>query len=738
MKPKISIIIVHYKVKKELFDCLSSIYAFKPRVGFEVIVVDNDEKKDIEKELKEKFPKVLYLKNPGNIGFGAGNNLGAKHAKGDYLFFLNPDTIVEKGAIDKLYGFLVKDSKTGIAAPLLLDRNRVCYKLQGTRALTPITAIFSLSFISKIWRENPIYKKYYLFDWNKKEPRDAEVVPGTAFMISKNLFEKIERFDDNFFLYFEESDLCKRVRRFGYGVKIIPEARVVHLWGESTKKVQNLDKIFQKSRFYYFRKHFGLITASLVEGFLRINANTLILGLILALAAFLRFYHLPQLMMFIGDQGWFYLSARDMLLTGKIPLVGITASHTWLHQGPLWTYLLAVIFRITNFNPTAPAYFTSFAGVLSVFLLYKTGAELFSKRIGLIAAAFFASSPLIVIHSRMPYHTSLIPFFVILFILFLYRWIKGQGQLLPILAFLIGILYNLELATTVLVFVIILIYLIYRPRIRVKNLALSIPAFLIPMTPVIIYDFSHSFRQTLIFAGWIGYKAVSFFANLARNTHNSSQFGTVFNFLSEKFRLLVFPQSTFITWIFFATITALIIYIVKVKILTKDLSRNTNYLILTASFLILFLGFIASMTPSEAYLPMLFPSTIILIALVFDWLIISLSKPAQILAVAIFCLLMLLNTHYLLSKNYLLGKYGLYGPTFSERLSIAKKIVEEAHGRRYNIVGKGPGSQFASFTMNYEYLTWWLGHGSTDRPAPVKFVISEDNKKIHLREIMEK
>ena len=92
-KEQLSFIIVHYKAQKELFDCINSIKDSGIKVPYEVIVVDNDEEKKIEKELKQKFPFVIYIRSTKNLGYGVGNNLGAKKSNGKYLFFLNPDTI---------------------------------------------------------------------------------------------------------------------------------------------------------------------------------------------------------------------------------------------------------------------------------------------------------------------------------------------------------------------------------------------------------------------------------------------------------------------------------------------------------------------------------------------------------------------------------------------------------------------------------------------------------------------
>lgn len=266
---KLSIVIVHYQAKRELFGCLKSIKKSQPDFPSEIIVVDNDEEKTIEMELQEKFPEVKYMKSPRNIGFGAGNNLGAKSATGEFLFFLNPDTQIFKDTPKILINFLIENEKVGIAAPLLLDENKKPYPLQGTRELTPLTALFALSFLNELFPQNPISKNYWLLDWGKMHAREVAVVPGTAFLIRRQLFEKIGGFDESFFLFFEETDLCRRVKKLGWQIFINPQAKVIHLWGRSTPKTKKTKNIFRQSRFYYFRKHWGISPAIIVESLLR-------------------------------------------------------------------------------------------------------------------------------------------------------------------------------------------------------------------------------------------------------------------------------------------------------------------------------------------------------------------------------------------------------------------------------------------------------------------------------------
>ena len=266
----VSIIIVHYHADEELFHCLESIQLHKPKTAFEVIVVDNDEEIRIKQELKQKFPWVKYVKSSGNNGFGSGNNLGAKEAKGDYLFFLNPDTRIFAGTIDELLSFLEEQTDVGVVAPQLLHPDKTPFEQQGCMLLNPVRGMIVLSFINKIFPNNPVSRAYWQAGWDKTKLKEVDVAPGTAFMIVKKLYEEMQGFDEHFFLYFEEFDLCKRIREKGYKIFITPNAKIIHLWGKGgTEKTANINTIYRQSRIYYFKKHYGIFNALLVEAFAR-------------------------------------------------------------------------------------------------------------------------------------------------------------------------------------------------------------------------------------------------------------------------------------------------------------------------------------------------------------------------------------------------------------------------------------------------------------------------------------
>lgn len=477
---------------------------------------------------------------------------------------------------------------------------------------------------------------------------------------------------------------------------------------------------------------------------MRISNNKILLGIILLISTVLNFYKLSELMMFIGDFGWFYISARDMLLTGTIPLVGIPSSHPWLHQGPLWTYMLAGAFSISNFHPVSGAYVTAGIGVLSVFLMYKVGRELFSQRVGLISSFLYATSPLIVIHARMPYHTAPIPFFMLLLLLSLYKWIKGNPFYFPFSIFLLSLLYNLELSTTSLWFILILLLVggIWKKKtwvLRIANtkiLLLSLVCFVFPMLPILIYDVQNGYPHTIKFAAWIGYRILRLFGfpsihGLADTTNFSSFLTTSFTF----YQRIVFLENSIVAGVIFLVSTGLLF--LKLYHLFRKREHHIGYNLLAFVFLTTVAGYFVNKSPSEAHVPIFFPTIILIVALLFDHLM---KKNRKYMFVSLIAIIVIayLNSFTLLANDFLMGKEGGYGHTLANRLEVSQRIVKEAEKKDYQLVGNGAGSEFESFTMNYEFLTWWLGHGISQQNPTISFVITEFSDRIHIEKLSNK
>lgn len=740
-KVDISIIIVNYKTKKELIDCISSIVNSKPKVSFEIIVVDNDSKSDLKKVFRKIF-QVKYVESVGNLGYGGGNNLGARYAQGRYLFILNPDTELLDGALDNLHKFFIGNDNAGIISPVFLDNNLRPFKSQGSRELTPKTIIFSQSILGKIFRKKNIYNEEVLSNWNMRFPITVDVVPGAAMMISAILFKKIGGFDEKIFLYFEENDISKRVSNLGYKMFIVPTAKIIHLVGRSTKNLKNLENIYSKSRYLYLRKHYGLLKAIFAQAILLINKTFIFVLLILVLAFFLRIFNLRNSMEFIGDQAWFYISARDILIKGQIPLVGIASSHPWLHQGPLWTYILAIALWIFKFNPVGGAYLTAFLGTITVFIMYFISSKIFSKRIGAIAACLYATSPLIITSDRFAYHTSLIPLFTLIYIYFLYEWISKENNLYFSLSILtLGILYNFELATIHLWFVLLVIiaYGLFKKKswttsiFKKNNLTRSVIFLTIPMFPVLIYDLSHGFVQTFGFFVWILYKLISSFISIKDFSNLTGGNEKILVFAYSNIQRLLFLKNGIVAIILFVSSIFYIFYSLS-KLYVRNISSRyfLGYAITLLIFSTGIIGFFVNKNYSDAYLQVFFPLVMIMFALLLDKLS---SRKFLYSGIIILFLYAATNIYILVSSNYSYNQ-GVNSVTFTDRIKAARSVVILTNGKEYNIVGKGWLSEFKNYVMNYEYLAWWLGHGPSKNEESLKIYISESENGIRVEKLI--
>jgi len=268
-KIRVSIIITYYSDKKKLFDTIESVLHNKPKYA-ELIIIDNSESDTIS-DLKNNN-KLIYIKSSKNGGYGAGNNLGAANARGEYLFFLNPDTRITNKTIPNLVQFFKNTKKVGIVAPNLVDPKGNLFPQLGSNELGPISGMIALSFVNTVFPDNSISRNYWLTDQDMTVDREVKVVPGSAFMIKKTIFKELHGFDEKFFLFFEESDICRRVRDLGYKIFFTAKSEVVHIWKfDNREESPILKKHFVHSRFYYFRKHYGLLWAITVEIFTRMS-----------------------------------------------------------------------------------------------------------------------------------------------------------------------------------------------------------------------------------------------------------------------------------------------------------------------------------------------------------------------------------------------------------------------------------------------------------------------------------
>lgn len=239
-----SVIIVNFNTKGVTRECLLSLFAHVKAESFEVILVDNDSKDGSVAYLEKEFGgKIKIIANNKNVGFGAANNLGAKAARGEYLFFLNSDTLLKSDILPELKNILA-GSGVGIVAPKLITANG---KEQADSFGRHPTLLRSVLNKLRLGGEVDLSASLYEVDW----------VSGAALAISKKLFDRIGGFDENFFMYFEDIDLCKRVADSGLKILVDRNARVTHLVGGSEIGKRNRKALYYKSQDLFFLKYHG-------------------------------------------------------------------------------------------------------------------------------------------------------------------------------------------------------------------------------------------------------------------------------------------------------------------------------------------------------------------------------------------------------------------------------------------------------------------------------------------------
>lgn len=252
----LSIIIVNWKVKDLLEKCLRSIFEQTKNIGFEIFVVDNASGDGSVEMVREKFPQVDLTASTENLGFAKGNNLAAKKANGKYVLLLNPDTEILDNALEKMVKFMNNHPECGIAGCKLLNPD---LSLQPSVRSFPTFAsqVFILLKLHHLFPHSKAMYHYLMQDFDYEKTQEVDQVMGAFFMIRREVIEKIGLLDENFWIWFEEVDYCKRAKNAGWKILYTPEAKIIHHYGQSFKQVLNVkkQKDFNKSLSYYFKKH---------------------------------------------------------------------------------------------------------------------------------------------------------------------------------------------------------------------------------------------------------------------------------------------------------------------------------------------------------------------------------------------------------------------------------------------------------------------------------------------------
>lgn len=250
---KFSIITINYKSENLTINLLKNLLKIYHDTSMEIIVVDNGSDSEILEEfIKKTGNKIKIIKNKKNMGFAQAGNQGAQIAEGKFLIFLNNDTAVKDDFISPCLRALEGDKKIGAISPAI-------FKTSGKRQKMSYGNFPSLKEFLKIKLKKELEsdqrESLTFVDW----------ISGCVFIIKNDLFKKIGRWDSNFFLYYEDVDICQRLKNFSYKIAICNQCSVNHLENGSPMKIEERKKHYYQSQDYYFKKHHSKIKQIMVK-----------------------------------------------------------------------------------------------------------------------------------------------------------------------------------------------------------------------------------------------------------------------------------------------------------------------------------------------------------------------------------------------------------------------------------------------------------------------------------------
>lgn len=451
--------------------------------NYELIIVDDgssDKTAEKVSQIASKEKEVVLISHPKNLGYGSALKTGFKNAKYEWVAFADSDGQFDFAEIK-----------------LLLDKTDQADLVLGYR----------------LNRADPFMRKVFTFGWSLA----ARILLGLDTkdyscgfkLIKKNVFDKVQPLEGEEKV--TQIEFLVKAKRLGFkfaevGVHHYPRKFGVPTGAKLSVVIKSIFDLFKlwwqikEQRWTFF-----------------------VLLLILALAAYLRFYNLPGYMTFLGDEGRDALMIKRILITGDIPLLGPPTSIGNMYLGPLYYYMMSVPMSIFYLNPVAAAGMVALIGTLTVALVYYLGKSWFGRLSGLLSAFLYAISPVNIIYSRSSWNPNPAPFFTLLFIFSFYQIYK-RGNFLWLILTGVSLAFAVQMHYLALILVPIAVILYFRQIIsgKRKNVlsgtVLGVLVSLILMSPLVIFDLKHNLMN---------YRAVTTFFSNRETTVNLNPINTL-------------------------------------------------------------------------------------------------------------------------------------------------------------------------------------------------------------------
>ena len=267
----LSIILVNYNGSKFIYNCLNSLTQMGNDCDQEIIIVDNCSTDNSVEIIKDNFPEFKLISSQTNLGFSKANNLAVNHAQGKHLLFLNTDIILTESTPKLLSDYLEQHQYIAAIGARIIFEDGSYQLSSGKLPNLAVELIDKIRYgLDRQWHQ--LFS--CLYDRQYSKIREVEWVTGACLMICRDVFEQIGGFDESFFMYFEDKDICKRVRDAGFKVVYYPRTSLIHLLGGSSKGVKkSVNTYYRDSQLYYYQKHLWRFQTEVLKFYLRLSGK---------------------------------------------------------------------------------------------------------------------------------------------------------------------------------------------------------------------------------------------------------------------------------------------------------------------------------------------------------------------------------------------------------------------------------------------------------------------------------
>jgi N-acetylglucosaminyl-diphospho-decaprenol L-rhamnosyltransferase len=252
-RPDVSVVVVNMNAGEDVVRCVRSVLESTGDAAVDVLVVDNASTDGSPEAVERLFPSVRVLRNASNKGFAAAANRGMLATRSAFVFLLNPDAEVRAGTFERLLKVGADRPDTAAIGVLTLNPDGSVYP--SARRLPTMGVGLAHTLIAPFWQQNPWSRRYRMADWDRRSARRVDWVSGSSMLVRREALDRVGVFDEGFWLYVEDLDLCTRFRDAGWEVWFSPELEVVHIQGTVTAGKRWATRRHSTSMYRYFVKH---------------------------------------------------------------------------------------------------------------------------------------------------------------------------------------------------------------------------------------------------------------------------------------------------------------------------------------------------------------------------------------------------------------------------------------------------------------------------------------------------